>query len=313
MKFLKTMRNKTQEEIIQKIQDLKKKRKAVILAHNYQIPEVQDIADFTGDSLELSKKAHNTEAKVIVFCGVSFMAETASVLSPDKKVIIPDNRAGCTLADMITVDKLKDIKSKHPDAVVISYVNTTAEVKAESDICCTSSNSVQVVNSIPKDKEIIFVPDKNLCKFTQDQTGRKLICWRGWCSTPHTNISAEDIKKSKQDHPDAKVMVHPECNPEVINLADEVVSTSGMLRFAKRSKADEFIIGTEIGILHSLKKANPEKKFYPANDKAICPTMKLITLKKVHRALKDLIYIVKVEESIREKAKKAIDRMLEIS
>ena len=307
------MRNKAQEEIIQKIQDLKKEREAVILAHNYQIPEVQDVADFTGDSLELSKKAHNTEAKIIVFCGVSFMAETASVLSPDKKVIIPDNRAGCTLADMITVDKLKALKSKHSDAVVISYVNTTAEVKAESDICCTSSNSVQVVNSIPKNKEIIFVPDKNLCKFTQDQTGRKLICWQGWCSTPHTNILAEDIKKSKQDHPDAKVMVHPECNPEVINLADEVVSTSGMLRFAKRSKADEFIIGTEIGILHSLKKANPEKKFYPANHKAICPTMKLITLKKVHRALKDLIYIVKVEKSIREKAKKAIDRMLEVS
>ena len=307
------MKSKKTNQILDKIKRLKKERRAVVLAHNYQTSEVQDIADFTGDSLELSRKAAETEAKVIVFCGVNFMAETASILSPDKKVIIPDNQAGCTLADMITADKLKTLKSRHPEAVVVSYVNTTAEVKAESDICCTSSNSIQVVNSIPRDKEIIFVPDKNLCRFTQEETSRKLICWQGWCSTPHTNISAEDIKKSKQAHPDAKVMVHPECNPEVIDLADEVVSTSGMLRFAKRSKATEFIVGTEIGMLYSLKKANPKKEFYPANDKAICPTMKLITLEKVYQALKDLVYIVKVEESIRQRAKKAIDRMLEVS
>jgi len=307
------MKSKKTNQILDKIKRLKKERRAVILAHNYQTSDVQDIADFTGDSLELSRKAAETKAKVIVFCGVNFMAETASILSPDKKVIIPDNQAGCTLADMITADKLKTLKSRHPEAVVVSYVNTTAEVKAESDICCTSSNSIQVVNSIPRDKEIIFVPDKNLCRFTQEETSRKLICWQGWCSTPHTNISAEDIKKSKQAHPDAKVMVHPECNPEVIDLADEVVSTSGMLRFAKRSKATEFIVGTEIGMLYSLKKANPKKEFYPANDKAICPTMKLITLEKVYQALKDLVYIVKVEESIRQRAKKAIDRMLEVS
>ncbi len=307
------MKSKKTNQILDKIKRLKKERRAVILAHNYQTSDVQDIADFTGDSLELSRKAAETEAKVIVFCGVNFMAETASILSPDKKVIIPDNQAGCTLADMITADKLKTLKSRHPEAVVISYVNTTAEVKAESDICCTSSNSIQVVNSIPRNKEIIFVPDKNLCRFTQEETNRKLICWQGWCSTPHTNISAEDIKKSKQAHPDAKVMVHPECNPEVIDLADEVVSTSGMLRFAKRSKATEFIVGTEIGMLYSLKKANPKKEFYPANDKAICPTMKLITLEKVYQALKDLVYIVKVEESIRQRAKRAIDRMLEVS
>jgi len=307
------MKSKKTNQILDKIKRLKKERRAVILAHNYQTSDVQDIADFTGDSLELSRKAAETEAKVIVFCGVNFMAETASILSPDKKVIIPDNQAGCTLADMITADKLKTLKSRHPEAVVISYVNTTAEVKAESDICCTSSNSIQVVNSIPRNKEIIFVPDKNLCRFTQEETGRKLICWQGWCSTPHTNISAEDVKRSKQAHPDAKVMVHPECNPEVIDLADEVVSTSGMLRFAKRSKATEFIIGTEIGMLYSLKKANPKKEFYPANDKAICPTMKLITLEKIYQALKDLVYIVKVEESIRQRAKKAIDRMLEVS
>ncbi len=307
------MKSKKTNQILDKIKRLKKERRAVILAHNYQTSDVQDIADFTGDSLELSRKAAETEAKVIVFCGVNFMAETASILSPDKKVIIPDNQAGCTLADMITADKLKTLKSRHPEAVVISYVNTTAEVKAESDICCTSSNSIQVVNSIPRNKEIIFVPDKNLCRFTQEETNRKLICWQGWCSTPHTNISAEDIKKSKQAHPDAKVMVHPECNPEVIDLADEVVSTSGMLRFAKRSKATEFIVGTEIGMLYSLKKANPKKEFYPANDKAICPTMKLITLEKIYQALKDLVYIVKVEESIRQRAKKAIDRMLEVS
>lgn len=296
----------------EKILELKGKREAVILAHNYQLPEVQDIADFVGDSLELSRKAAKTDAKVIVFCGVDFMAQTAAILSPDKKVLLPDLNAGCPLAEMITPSQLKTLKKKHPDAKVVSYVNTTAEIKAESDISCTSANSIKVVNSIPKEYEIIFIPDKYLCDYTSKKTKRKLICWGGYCPS-HVRILANDIKQKLQKYPKAKVVVHPECTPDVLELADDVTSTSGILRFVKESKVKEFIIGTEVGMIHRLKKENPDKIFFPASELAICPTMKLTTLEKVLWSLEDLAYQVKISESIRRRAKKSIDGMLAIS
>lgn len=296
----------------EKILELKGKREAVILAHNYQLPEVQDIADFVGDSLELSRKAAKTDAKVIVFCGVDFMAQTAAILSPDKKVLLPDLNAGCPLAEMITPSQLKTLKKKHSGAKVVSYVNTTAEIKAESDISCTSANSIKVVNSIPKEYEIIFIPDKYLCDYTSKKTKRKLICWGGYCPS-HVRILANDIKQKLQKYPKAKVVVHPECTPDVLELADDVTSTSGILRFVKESKAKEFIIGTEVGMIHRLKKENPDKVFFPASELAICPTMKLTTLEKVLWSLEDLAYQVKIPESIRRRAKKSIDGMLAIS
>jgi quinolinate synthase len=306
------MKDNAKKEIITKIQNLKEKRKAVILVHNYQLPEVQDIADFLGDSLDLSRKAAETEAQVIVFCGVDFMAQTAAILSPEKKVLLPDKDAGCPLANMITVDDLKRKKKEHPKAEVVSYVNTTAEVKAESDICCTSSNSVKIVNSIDKDKEIIFAPDKYLCDYTSKQTGRKLLCWDGYCPV-HVKIQPEHIQTMKKKHPKAVVLVHPECTPAVIELADVVTSTGGMVKYAKSSSAKEFIIGTEIGIIYRLKRENPDKDFYPATEQAICPTMKLTTLEKILWSLEDLCYEVKILAPIRNKAKKALERMLTAS
>lgn len=302
---------KPDKELIKEITDLKKKRNAVIIAHYYQRPEVQDAADLLGDSLALSRAAAETNAEVIVFCGVNFMAETASILSPDKKVIIPVRDAGCPLADTIDVKGLREMKKKHPAALVVCYVNTAAEIKAESDICCTSSNSIKVVNSLPPDKEIIFVPDKNLCDYTSSVTGRRLICWQGDCAT-HANIKADEIKEALKLHPSAKVMVHPECTAEVIGMADCVGSTAGMLRYAGESSAGEFIVGTEVGIIHQLKIENPFKVFYPTLEPALCPTMKLITLEKVLWSLENLSHEVKVAEDIRIKAKRSIDGMLAI-
>ena len=298
-------------ELIEKIQKLKRERNAVFLVYNYQLPEVQDIADFRGDSLGLSQKASQTDAEIIVFCGVLFMAETAKILSPDKKVLIPEINAGCPMADMITAQELLKLKKEHPEAMVVAYVNTTAEVKAEVDICCTSANALRIVNSLPEDKEIIFVPDKYLAHYVSTQTKRKLIPWEGYCPT-HVKILPEDIIRQKKQHPQAEVIVHPECTPEVIKLADRALSTSGICKYAKGSEASEMIIGTEIGILHRLRKENPQKRFYPATDLAVCPNMKLITLEKVLWALEDLQYEVKIPENIRLRAKQSVERMLQI-
>lgn len=299
------------DNIIEKINKLKKERSAIILVHNYQLPEVQDIADYRGDSLELSRIAAKSEAEVIIFCGVHFMAETASILCPDKKVLITDLHAGCPMANMITASDLRELKNRHPKAVVVGYVNTSAEVKAELDICCTSTNAVEVVNSLKKEEEIIFVPDKYLADFVSKKTGRVLINWDGYCPT-HVKIRPEDIIKQIRLHPHAKVVVHPECIPEVIALADVALSTGRMCKFAKESDAKEFIIGTETGIIYRLHKDNPGKKFYPACELSVCPNMKRTTLEKVLWSLEELKEEVRVADSIRQKAKKAIERMLAI-
>jgi quinolinate synthase len=299
------------EKLVNDILKLKEKRKAIILSHNYQIGEVQDIADFVGDSLDLSRQAAKTDAEVIVFCGVHFMAETAKILSPNKTVLMPDLNAGCAMANMITLRQLKEMKKKHPEAVVVSYVNTSAEIKAESDYCCTSANAVKVVQAIPREKEIIFIPDKYLGDYVSKQANRKLILWEGYCPT-HRRILAEDILKRKALYPKAEVLVHPECTPDVIAMADKVLSTSGICKYAKESNSEEFIIGTEISILHRLQKENPHKKFYPASILSDCPNMKLNNLEKILWSLEDIIYKVEVSPDIAQRAKRSIDRMLEI-
>ncbi len=299
-------------KLAQKINDLKRRRRAVIIAHNYQVGEVQDIADFTGDSLELSRKAAELgDVEVVVFCGVKFMAETASILSPDKVILLPVIHAGCPMADMITAPKLLELKRKHPDALVVAYVNTTAEVKAEVDICCTSGNAIKVINSIPRDQKIIFVPDKYLGSYVMKQTGRDMILWNGFCPT-HVKILPSDIEAAKKEHPGAVTVSHPECTSEVIAMSDHALSTGQMLSFIKDSKDKEFIIATEPGIIHRLKKENPEKRFYPATMKSICPNMKKITLEEVLWSLEDLKEEIKVPDEIRKRAITPIRRMLEI-
>lgn len=295
--------------ITDKIFELKQKKNAVILAHNYQIGEVQDIADFVGDSLQLSIEASKVKNSIIVFCGVHFMAETAKILNPGKMVLLPDKNAGCPMADMITAKQLKELKQAHPGAVIICYVNSTAAVKALSDICCTSSNAVRVVESVPTGKEIIFVPDKYLGSYVQSRTGRKMIFWNGYCPT-HIRINAKNIIALKKKHLDAEVIVHPENTPEVIEVADRVESTGGMLKYIKGSSKKSFIIGTEIGIIHRLKKENPAKQLMPAFDRAVCPNMKLITLEKVLWALEEEQTKIMVPEDIARKAISAIDRMI---
>lgn len=299
-----------EKSLIKEIDKLKREQNACILAHNYQLGEIQDIADYTGDSLELAQIAAKTEADVLVLCGVYFMAETASILSPQKKVLLPSLEAGCLMADMITADKLKALKEKHPKALVVTYVNSSAEVKAESDVCCTSSNALKVVESL-KGAEIIFTPDENLGQYIESKTGRKMHLYPGFCPT-HARITKEDIINKKAQYPQAKVIVHPECRPEVINLADEALSTGGMIKYVKESSAKSFIIGTEVGIIHRLKKENPGKIFIPISEQAICPQMKLIRLEDVLNALKEGKYEVKVPEDIRKKAEKAVCRMLEV-
>ena len=299
------------QSLNEKIQKLKKDRHAVIVAHNYQLPEVQDIADYRADSLELSRIAAKTDAKVIVFCGVYFMAETASILSPDKTVIMPDKNAGCPMANMITVEDLRELKSRHPRAAVVGYVNTSAEVKTEVDICCTSTNAAKVVSSLKDAEEIIFIPDKYLADFVSKKTGKMLISWDGYCPT-HVKILPEDIIRSVRLHPKAKVIAHPECRPEVIALADEALSTGKTCEYVKKSEAKEFVIATEVGLVYRLQKDNPEKKFYPASELAVCPNMKRTTLEKVLWALEEMKDEVRVPDEIRKKAKKAIDAMLAI-
>ena len=290
------------------IKELKKQRNAVILAHYYQRPEVQDIADFVGDSLQLSQQAAKTDADVIVFCGVHFMAESAAILSPDKIVVLPEQKAGCPMADMVDVEGLRAYKKRVPGVQVICYVNSSAEVKAECDICCTSSNAVKVVNSL-EGKDILFVPDANLGRFASKSLERPLQLWPGYCKT-HDRLSLEDIQKAKKEHPLAKVIVHPECRENVCQAADYVGSTAGLIKFAQSSESHEFIVGTESGILHRLHQVCPEKKFYLALDALVCPNMKLTTLAKVRDSLKTLTPRVTVEEEIRVKAKEALDRML---
>ncbi|MBI2487516.1 MAG: quinolinate synthase NadA [Deltaproteobacteria bacterium] len=308
---------------VKEINRLKKEKNAVILAHNYQIGEVQDIADFTADSLALSQAAAKTEADMIVFCGVHFMAETASIISPDKKVLIPDLKAGCSLADTINAEELREWKKEHPNAVVVSYVNTTAEVKAESDYCCTSSNAVKVVSSIPEDREILFLPDMFLGAYAAKVTGRKLHIWAGECHV-HAGIRPEDINKMREANPEADMLIHPECGctTSLINYVGNgsiksedtyFLSTGGMINHPRHSNAKEFLVATETGILHRMRKENPDKTFCPVKEDAVCKYMKMITLDKVLTSLQEEIYEVKIPKEVALRAKKAIDRMLEIS
>ncbi len=300
------------DSLVQYIKKRKEELNAVIMAHFYQRPEIQDLADMVGDSLQLARYAAGTDASVIVFCGVSFMAESAKILSPDKLVIMPEPEAGCPMADMITGEKLREWKKSHPGAQVVCYVNSSAEVKAESDICCTSSNAIQVVNSIPPDSRILFVPDQNLGHFLAGKTGREIECWPGYCPTHH-NVTAEEIREQKARHPGAIVLVHPECRPEVIDLADEALSTGGILKYVEKSPAREFIIGTEIGLLHQLQTRFPDKVFHIARDEFICPNMKLNTLENLAHAMDTLEYKIEVPEDVRQKAYRALERMLSIS
>ena len=294
-----------------KILELKQQRNAVILAHNYQRDEVQDIADFVGDSLGLSRQAAKTAADVILFCGVHFMAETAALLCPDKTVLIPDPNAGCPMANMVAVRELRGLKAKHPNAAVVGYVNTTAEVKAECDICCTSANATKILQSLPADQETIFVPDQSLGDYAARQAGRKVILWPGYCPTHH-RILADDIKKLKAAHPAALAAVHPECTRDVLDLADHIGSTSGILKFCRKSDAKEFIIGTEVGLLHRLQLESPDKTFYHVSPLADCPNMKLNTREKMLWSLEDMIHEVTIPDDIARKARRAIERMLEV-
>jgi len=298
------------KNIRDKIAKLKKEKNAVILAHNYQTGEVQDVADYIGDSLGLSQKAAQVDAEFIVFCGVHFMAETAKILAPQKTILIPDERAGCPMADMITASELREWKKNYPKSKTVCYVNTTAEVKAECDICCTSSNAVKVVNSLKAD-EILFAPDKNLAAYVARNTEKKIIPWDGYCYV-HRNIKARDIREKSDLHPGAEVWVHPECLPEVIDLADKVLSTGKMVQEARKTKKKEIIIGTETGIIYRMKKENPNKNFYPARDVAFCFNMKKIDLGKVLRSLENMIHKVEVPPDISKKARGAIEKMVEI-
>ena len=304
--------NPPEKNLVKEILFWKKKREAVILAHVYQPGEIQDIADFTGDSLFLSQQAAKTPAKVIVFCGVQFMAETASILSPEKIILLPEIKAGCPLADMAPIEKVKKKLKELPKVAIISYVNSYAATKALSDYCCTSANAVQVAQAIPAEKEILFLPDMNLADFTAKRSKRKIIPWQGFCSV-HNILTKEDVIKVKKLHPKALLLVHPECRPEVCNLADYIGSTRGIIEFASNNPAKEYIIGTELGIFHPLKKNNPEKDFFPASEKMICKDMKLITLEKVLHSLKNLEPRIIVPEDIRKKSLKALNRMIEIT
>jgi quinolinate synthase len=308
----------------EKIMQLKKEKDVVILAHNYQIPEVQDVADFTGDSLGLSRQAATVPQKTILFCGVNFMAETAAIISPQKKVILPDLEAGCSLSDSITIDELKNWKKQHPSAITVGYVNTTAEIKSELDYCCTSSNAVNVVKAIPEDKEILFLPDMFLGSYVAKMTGRKNIhIWAGECHV-HAGITPEDVTKKLDSMKDPELIIHPECScttPFMYDVADgsfddkkvSILSTEGMLKHVTESKSKNFVVATETGILYKMKQENPEKTFIPASEKAECQYMKMITLEKVHDALVNEKNVITVPKNIADKARLAINRMLAIS
>ena len=296
-----------QEEILA----LKKERGAVILAHNYQVSEVQAIADFTGDSLELARKATDLQADLVVFCGVYFMAETAAILNPGKMVLIPDPTAGCPMADMVTGEQVRALRAEHPGAKVLCYVNSTAEVKAESDCCVTSANALKVARSFPPDQAIIFVPDQHLGSYTAEQLGRRFVLWPGYCPT-HARLTAGMIEAARAAHPGAPVMVHPECPKALRDAADQVLSTGGMCRWVREQPGSDFIVGTETGILYRLQQENPGKRFYPLDDRAVCPNMKKISLERVLWSLRDLQTPVTVLETVARRAKRAIDAMLAI-
>ena len=312
-----------QSRLVEEIQEWKKKRNAILLAHNYQLPEIQDIADVLGDSLALARAAVNTTKDVIVFCGVHFMAETAAILNPEKTVLLPDLEAGCSLADSITADQLREWKAEHPGAVVVAYVNTTAEVKAESDYCCTSSNAVDIVRSIPEDKEILFLPDMFLGSFVKRETGREnMHIWMGECHV-HAGIAPHQVEDVLTKHPEAELLVHPECGCSTSSMylmsegvlpkdKTHILSTGNMLKHSKNSKADEFIVATEVGIIHQMEKQNPTKRFVPANPEAVCPFMKMITLEKVLAALKENKHVITVPADTAERAKISIERMVSI-
>jgi len=296
------------EKLVKDINDLKKKKNAIILVHNYQRPEIYEVADFLGDSLDLAKKAASAEADIIVFCGVDFMAETAKILSPRSKVLLPAKNATCPMANMIDASQLREMKAKHPSAKVVSYVNSTAEVKAESDYCCTSMNALKIVNSIPGD--IIFIPDKHMGEWIKKKTNRNIILYEGFCYV-HAKIMEENVKLAKKNHPNAKVIAHPECPKEVFRLADHITGTGGMITYSKEDSAGEFIVATEEGMVNRLKLEVPGKKFYAVG--GVCVNMKKITLEKVYDALKNEQFEIDVDRDISIKAKKAIDRMLEMS
>jgi quinolinate synthase len=300
----------SQEDLKQEIRSLLKERNAVLLAHNYMRDEVQEIADITGDSLALSMEAAKTAASVIVFCGVHFMAESASILSPDKTVLLPRLDAGCPMSDMVTAAGLEQLKKKLPGVPVVTYVNSSAEVKAASDICCTSANAVRVVNSVPE-REVIFVPDRNLGRYVANFTDKTIHLWEGFCPT-HERLKKDAVLRLKAEYPDALFICHPECNPEISTMADHVCSTSGMYDYCRSSHANRFIIGTEAGILYRLRRENPDKEFILASPGLICPNMKLVSLEDIFEALKSMAPVVKVPEEIRIPAKLALDRMLAI-
>lgn len=309
----------TDQMYIDEIKRLKEEKNAVILAHNYQVPEIQDVADFVGDSLGLSQQAAKTDAEVIVFCGVHFMAETASIISPQKKILIPDLEAGCSLASGINVDQLREWKSSNPGAVVVSYVNTTADVKAESDYCCTSSNAVKIVESIPADRKILFLPDKFLGGYVQSITGRDMEIWDGACHV-HEKIGDLSLEDAKINHPGAEILIHPECGCSTSCLLKSrdyegrekigIYSTEGMINHIKQSSSEEFLIATEVGILHRMKKANPGRKFYPASEESVCEYMKMITLEKLYNCLLNDEFEVRVDEKLANRALLPINRML---
>lgn len=297
-------------ELQQSIKSLLKKRNAVLLAHNYMRDEVQEIADITGDSLGLSQEAASTSADVIVFCGVHFMAESAAILSPDKTVLLPRLDAGCPMADMITAEELQKFRKQHPGVPVVTYVNSSAEVKAYSDICCTSANALKVVNSLP-DREIIFTPDRNLGTYVSRFSDKKFHLWDGFCPT-HERLKPEAVTALKEANPVALFICHPECNPAVVELADHVCSTTGMYDYCRKSPAKAFIIGTEAGILYRLRLENPDKKFILASPALFCPNMKLTSLEDIQAALETMQPVVRVAEEIRIRAKQALDRMLAV-
>lgn len=296
------------DALANEIKKLARKKQALILAHNYQLPEVQDLADMTGDSLALSIQASKTDAKIIVFCGVKFMAETAAIVCPDKKVLLPSLNAGCAMADMLTADDLKTLKKKHPGVPVITYVNSSAEAKAESYICCTSANAVQVAHSI-KTPELIMAPDRNLARWTQKHTDQKIHIWDGYCPI-HDELTAETVRETIKKHPQAMLIAHPECHIEVLEMADAVKSTSGMLEYVAKSPKKEFIIATEVGLLHTLQKQNPDKVFYPVSTKMVCDDMKQTTLETLLNCLEQENNMITVREDIRQRAYKVVARML---
>jgi len=300
-----------QECLRQRVLQLKEERNALIIAHNYQIDQVQDIADYVGDSFGLSRRAAGTDKEVIVFCGVHFMAETAAILAPKKTVLLPESAAGCPMADMVTAEGLKEMKAENPQAAVVCYVNTSAEVKAECTISCTSANAIQVVNSLPHE-EIIFVPDRNLAHWVARHSCKKIIPWPGFCPT-HQKVRAEDIDLVRRERPGIPVAVHPECDPAVVAKADYVGSTGGILEYARNSPAPEMIIGTEMGILHRLGKENPDKRFYLLSPRLICPNMKFTTLQKVADALEKMETVITVPEEVRQRAVLTLQRMLAVS